>query len=172
MILAVNVDEVDVAQIAEGQPAHLSFDAIKGEEVDGTVAYIAPSSTNVGGAIAYAVDISFEPGELPVRLGMTADVDIVTASVEDALVVPNQAIESDREAGRYFVTIDTGRTSPEGEVITERIEVQIGLRDEANTEILEGVEEGQELVLPTVPGQRERQEGPFGPGMGGRGMGG
>ena len=56
LILEVNVDEVDVALISEGQTAHLSFDAlrdIQGEEITGTVTYIAPSSTNVGGAVAY-----------------------------------------------------------------------------------------------------------------------
>ena len=163
LILDVNVDEVDVAQLSEGQPAYLSFDALKDQEIGGTVRYIAPSSTNVGGAVAYAVEISFSPDGLPVRLGMTADVDIVVARAEEALLVPNRAIEADREAGRYYVT----RLKPDG--TTERLEVRIGLRDEANTQILEGLDEGDVLVLPQVPeqGQGEESFGPQGPGGGG-----
>jgi len=157
LILDVNVDEVDVAQLEEGQMAHLSFDAIKGEEVAGTVTYIAPSSTNVGGAVAYAVEIGFDPGDLPVRLGMTADVDIVVASAEGILLVPNRAIEADREAGRYYVT----RQAPVG--TTQRVEVRIGLRDEANTQIVEGLEEGEQLALPEVPVQSQSEQS-FGPG--------
>jgi HlyD family secretion protein len=150
MVLAVNVDEVDVAQLAERQEAHLSFDALRGVEEDGaagTVTYIAPSATNVGGAVAYAVEIAFDPGPLPVRLGMTADVEVVVARAEDALLVPNRAIEADRQAGRYYVN----RLRSDGSA--ERLEVRIGLRDKTQTEILEGLAEGDTLVLPTVPEQ-------------------
>jgi HlyD family secretion protein len=169
LILNANVDEVDVAQLAEGQRAHLTFEALDDEGVAGAVTYIAPSSTNVGGAVAYAIEVSFSPAAtstssgqaLPVRLGMTADVDVVTDSAEDALLVPNRAIEADRAAGRYYVT----RQRADG--TKERLEVIIGLRDEANTQILEGLEEGDILVLPKVPEQTpfEQQFGP--PGQGG-----
>ena len=163
LILAVNVDEVDVAQLVEGQTAYLSFDALDNKVVAGTVSYIAPSSTNVSGAVAYAVEISFSPGEsLPVRLGMTADVDIVTDRAEEALLVPNRAIEADRKAGRYYVTRQGALGS------TERLEVIIGLRDESNTQILEGLDEGDVVVLPKVPEQTpfEQQFGPPGGGGG------
>jgi RND family efflux transporter MFP subunit len=174
LILSANVDEVDVAQLAQGQMAHLSFDALDNEGVIGTVTYIAPSSTNVGGAVAYAIEVSFSPDApstssgqaLPVRLGMTADVDVVTDSAEDALLVPNRAIEADRQAGRYYVN----RQRADG--TTERLEVIIGLRDEVNTQILEGLQEGDIVVLPKVPEQTpfEQQFGP--PGGGGSRFGG
>jgi HlyD family secretion protein len=165
LILDVNVDEVDVALLAEGQPAHLSFDALRGEQVDGTVTHIAPSSTSVGGAVAYGVEIRFVPGILPVRLGMTANVDIVVDRADDALLVPNRAIDADREAGRYYVT----RRNADG--TTQRLEVRIGLRDENQTQILEGLDEGDRLVLPEVPGQGQNDQG-FGPGQGGMPFGG
>jgi HlyD family secretion protein len=157
LILDVNVDEVDVAQLAEGQVAYLTFDAIKNEEVAGTLTHISSTSTNVGGAVAYGIEISFDPGSLPVRLGMTADVEIVVDAAEDTLLVPNRAIEVDREADRYYVT----RQKALGSV--QRLEVRIGLRDESQTQILEGLEEGDKLMLPEVPGQGQDDEG-FGPG--------
>ena len=165
LILEVNVDEVDVAGLTEGQAAHLSFSALKDSRVGGTVSFVAPSSTNVGGAVAYAVEISFDPGDYPVRLGMTADVDIVVDSAADALLVPNRAIEADREAGRYYVTRQKALGA------TERLEVRIGLRDQVNTQILEGVEEGDKLVLPEVPEQGSGS-GFSGPGEGGGMFGG
>jgi multidrug efflux pump subunit AcrA (membrane-fusion protein) len=158
LILKVNVDEVDVAGLAEGQAAHLTFGALDDAELGGTVSFVAPSSTNVGGAVAYAVEIRFDPGDRPIRLGMTADVDIVVDSAADALLVPNRAIEVDREAGRYYVTRQKALGA------TERLEVQIGMRDQQNTQILEGVDEGDKVVLPEVPEQTTTQEfsGPFG----------
>ena len=165
LILELNVDEVDVAGLAEGQVAHLRFSALKDAEVEGTVSFVAPSSTNVGGAVAYAVEIRFDPGDYPVRLGMTADVEMVTDSAGDALLVPNRAIEADREAGRYYVTRQKALGG------TERLEVQIGMRDESNTQILEGVEEGDKLVLPTIP-EQEEDGGFHRPGEGGGMFGG
>ena len=164
LILQVNVDEVDVAQLAEGQTARLSFDALKdqqGEMVEGTIARIAPSSTSVGGAVAYGVEISFAPGELPVRLGMTADVDIVVARADETLLIPNRAITADRTAGRYYVD----RLRADG--MAERLEVRIGIRNESQTQILEGLKEGDQVVLPEVPGQSQESDesrGPFGGG--------
>jgi RND family efflux transporter MFP subunit len=158
LILEAYVDEVDVAALAGGQPAYLSIGAIEGAEVAGTVSLVAPSSTNVGGAVAYAVEIRFDPGGYPIRLGMTAEVDIVVDSADDALLVSSRAIEADREAGRYYVTRQKALGG------TERLEVRIGMRDQVNTQILEGVEEGDKLVLPEVPEQAtdEGFRGPFG----------
>jgi HlyD family secretion protein len=159
LILDVNVDEVDVAQLAEGQAAYLSFDAlraIQAEPVLGTITRIAPSASNVGGAVAYSVEISFSPGELPIRLGMTADIDMVVGSADDALLVPNRAIEADRQANRYFVT----RKLPDGTL--QRLEVRIGLRDESQTQILEGLSEGDVVVLPELPAQSSNEDAPFG----------
>jgi HlyD family secretion protein len=165
LILEVNVDEVDIAQLAEGQTTYLTFDALKNEQATGTVTRIAPASTSVSGAVAYPVEIGFEPGDLPVRLGMTANVDVVVASAQDALLVPNRAIEADREAGRYYVS----RQLPIGTI--QRLEVRIGLRDQAYTQIVEGLNEGDRVILPELPGQSSGSNGMSGP-FGGGGFGG
>jgi RND family efflux transporter MFP subunit len=163
LFVDVQIDEVDVAQVAEGQTAHLRFSPLNGQTVDGTVAHIAPSATTVSGAQAFDARIALAAGALPIRLGMTSEVSIVTAGAEDALLVPNRAITADREAGRYYVTVQ----HPGG--TTEKVEVQIGLRDSTQTQILAGVEEGDGLVLPQVemPVEQNQRFGPFGGGQGG-----
>jgi HlyD family secretion protein len=174
LILDVDVDEIDVARLAEGQAAYLSFDALRtlqAEPVVGTITRIAPSASNVGGAVAYSVEISFSPGELPVRLGMTADIDMVVGSADDALLVPNRAITADRQADRYYVT----HRLPDGTL--QRLEVRIGLRDESQTQIVEGLNEGDVVVLPELPAQSSSDDdapfgggGPFGEGRPGGGQ--
>ncbi|HNS51108.1 MAG TPA: efflux RND transporter periplasmic adaptor subunit [Anaerolineae bacterium] len=154
-LLDVSIDEVDVSELAEGQAAHLTFTALPGQTVDGTVEMIAPAATNQSGAQAYQVQIAFAPGDLPVRIGMTADVQIVTAAAADALIVPSRAVTADREAGRYFAT----RQLTSG--LTEQVEVRIGLRDAANVQILDGVDEGDILVLPEIPGAGSFSSSPF-----------
>jgi HlyD family secretion protein len=98
-------------------------------------------------------------------MACTADVEIQVAMVEDGLLVPNRAITADREAGRYFVNRQKAFGS------TEQVEVQIGLRDSDFTQVLEGIEEGDKVVLPEVPTQTE-DAGGFGPGGGMFGRGG
>jgi HlyD family secretion protein len=161
MLLKVEADELDVPQIKVGQAVHLHFNALPGDQITGTVTFIAPASTNVQGAVAYEVGIRFEPGSVPVRLGMTAEVEIVVGSADGALLVPNRAITADREAGRYYVT----RQRSDGS--TEQVEVQIGLRDGQYTQVLKGLNLGDRLVLPEVPtssGSTSSQSsgGPFG----------
>lgn len=143
LLLEVMVDEADIAQVREGQRVVLSFDALPKEKVLGHVASIAPSATQTSRGVAYRVEAAFEAGELPIRLGMTAKVDIVTAAAEDALLVPNRAIRADRAAGRYYVTRKTALGS-------EEVEVQIGLRDDTHTQITGGLQEGDTVLLQTV----------------------
>ena len=142
MVLEVRLDELDVAQLDEGQPAVLTFEALPGRRVEGSVTAIAPGATQTQGGIAYLAEVSFAPGDLPVKLGMTTNVDIVTEQVGDALLVPNRAITADRSAGRYYVV----RRNRSGEA--ETVEVEIGLRDEERTQILSGLQEGDVLELP------------------------
>jgi multidrug efflux pump subunit AcrA (membrane-fusion protein) len=92
---------------------------------------------------------------------MTADVDIVVARADEAMLVPNRAITADRAAGRYYVEL----ARVDG--TTERREVRIGIRNESQTQILEGLDEGVQVVLPEIPGQNDRDNdsrGPFGGG--------
>ncbi len=163
LFVDIQVDEVDVGQLAEGQTVHLRFSALSGQTVDGTLAHIAPTATTVGGAQAYDARIAFAVGALPVRLGMTSEVSIVAARADDALLAPNRAITADREAGRYYVTLQRALGA------TETVEVKIGLRDGTQTQIVEGVSEGDVLVLPQVQTSTDQNQGfgMFGGGGGG-----
>jgi HlyD family secretion protein len=145
-VVDANVDEVDVSSLAVGQDVHLTFEAFPGRTITGTVTSIAPTSTSVNGAVAYQVEMGFTPGRLPVRLGMTTNVAIVIASANNALLVPNQAITADRQANKYYVT----RQLPDGTV--QRLEVRIGLQNDTETQIVQGVSAGDKLILPQVLG--------------------
>jgi HlyD family secretion protein len=145
-VVDADVDEADVASVAVGQDVHLTFEALPGRSITGTVTSIAPTSTSVNGAVAYQVQIGFTPGKLPVRLGMTANLNIVIASADNALLVPNQAITADRQAHKYYVT----RQLPDGTI--QRLEVRIGLQNDSETQIVQGVNAGDKLVLPQITG--------------------
>lgn len=95
-VLTVDVvlDETDVAQIAEGQPAKITLDAFDDATLSGTVTHIESTANIQSGVVLFPVTIALDPVDVPVRAGMTADVEIVTANAENVLLVPAEAVQT------------------------------------------------------------------------------
>ena len=146
--LEVNVDEIDIGQVQAGQPVTITLDAFPDIELSGHVESIAPTATQEGNLVYYAVAIALDSTELPLRTGMSANVSIVTERLEDVLLVPNRAIHIDLDSGQAYV-----EKLVDGEPV--RVDIEIGRRDELFTQVKSGLEEGDQLVIRTVS-TRER----------------
>jgi HlyD family secretion protein len=140
----VSVDEIDVGQVEVGQEARITLDAYPDEELQGHVEYISPVATEDLGAVSYRVRVYFEPTQVPLRSGMTANITVVTQRRENVLLMPSRAISVDRDTGVLYVQ----RLKGNGEI--ERVEVEIGIQDATNSEVLRGLEEGDQLVIDGV----------------------
>lgn len=163
--VALNVDEVDVGELALGQPAVVTLETWPDHEIQGKIASIAPRSNESSSAlVSYEVLVNLGQTELPVRIGMSAEADLITAARTGVLLAPTAAITPDREAGKYYV--NRVRTGADGVRTTERVEVTIGLKDGNWTEITSGLRAGDEVVIGelTVP-QVSGSTGFFGSGM-------
>ncbi len=155
--IVLQVDEIDISSITLGQEAVVTLETWPDEEIASEVKSIAPSagSTNTG-ITSYDVHLELAEADVPILIGMTANANLLTARRDGVLLVPNRAITSDRSSGRFFVDVQT--TDAEGVETAERVEVVIGLRDSRNTQIIDGVSEGDVLVVNysapvIVPGQ-------------------
>jgi hypothetical protein len=136
-------------------------------EFDGQVASVAPQATDQAGIVSYQVRVDVDwrasgaegdaAASIPLLTGMTADADLITAEREDVLLVPNRAIVADRQAGTYHVYRLNGEEQ-------EKVEIAIGVRDSAHTEVVSGLREGDRLVIAAVaePKEEEPQFGPPG----------
>jgi HlyD family secretion protein len=153
-VVEVNLDETDVAKVSIGQEAAVTLDAFPGEELVGEVTDIAPVADIQSGVVLYPVTVQLSPADLPARVGMTANVEIVTASKSDALIVPLRAIQS--ENGKSYIW----RQSAGG---FEKIEVTLGVMTETEVEIASGLSEGDVVSVVASPAQGGGQPG-FGPG--------
>jgi HlyD family secretion protein len=136
----VFIDEIDIGQVEVGQEARVDLDAFPDEELQGHVDFISPAATENLGAVSYSVRVDFEPTTVRLRAGMTANITIVTQRRENVLLVPSRAISVDRDAGQFYV-----ERFVDGEV--ERVEIEIGIQDASYTEIVRGLEEGDQLVV-------------------------
>jgi HlyD family secretion protein len=159
MEVVLDVDEVDIGNLAVDQPAVVTLEAWPNVEIQSEVVAIAPSAnTNAATAlVSYEVHLSLADTELPVLVGMTANADLVTAEREDVLLLANQAINVDRSTGTYTVNLVT--TDADGNRTITEVEVTIGLRDGDYTQITSGLQPGDEVVIGFVAPVFE-----FGPG--------
>lgn len=140
--VVLQVDEVDIGDLSAGQPAIISLETWPDAEIASEIITIAPSAqTSASNAlITYDVFLSLGATDLPVRVGMTADANLITAEYQDILLVPNRAINADREKGTYSVHL----------VVADEIQdvtVTIGARDDQNTQITSGLNAGDEILV-------------------------
>lgn len=146
----VLLDQTDVARMAVGQPAEVTVDAFRDSPLSGEVVDVALVAETASGVVLYPVTVRLAPAEVPLRVGMTADVSIITERREGALIVPLRAIQS--EGGHQFITVQSG----DG---TRQVEVTLGATTESEAQVEKGLAEGDVVVLPAV---KARQAGGFG----------
>ncbi|MCZ7668691.1 MAG: hypothetical protein M5U34_16595 [Chloroflexi bacterium] len=90
--------------------------------------------------MSYEVFLSLGETEPPVWVGMTANAHLLTDSFENVLLVPNEAINVDRNKGVF--SVNRAITDANGKQTYEEVFITIGRRDGANTQILTGLAEG------------------------------
>jgi HlyD family secretion protein len=153
--MTVLVDEIDVRQLAVGQPVRIRVDALPDADIYGVVATISPTAQDVGGVTAYAVTVEPEPVDAPLRAGMSATAIITTAEVNDVILLANRFIQRDRDSGRAFVY-----KMVDGEPVLQ--EVTLGLRNERESQILSGLDDGDEVALVTRSSEEQLRGALFG----------
>jgi HlyD family secretion protein len=141
MYATVKVDETDIAQIQLGQQVHVSIDAFAGEQFTGKVSKIAPKTTTEQNITTITVTVEVAAPNLRLKPGMNATCNFVTACHTHVLMVPNAAVQR-TPGGAMLTMLEHGKPLPRP--------VRIGLADNSNTEIADGVQEG-ELVVTAQP---------------------
>lgn len=109
MKIKVAVDELDIAKVAVGQSASITFGAIKDKTFQGTVETISPTGTTSNNVTTYDVTVSLKD-TTGVKLGMNANVNILTASKDNALVIPAEALV-ERNNRKYVMIPSSSSTS-------------------------------------------------------------
>ncbi len=149
----LNIDETDIAQVKTGQDATIDLDAYPGQALTARVTDVAASATTNQGVVNYIVTVTLNPGDVPVKIGMTANANVVVDRRDNVLIVPNRAIRASNS--QRFVTIQ----SPDGK--TQEVEVKLGMANDQDTEIVGGLKEGQQVIIYNTQ-QNSFGGGPFG----------
>ncbi len=133
------VDETDIAQVKLGQAAEVTVDAFPRREFTGKVVKISSAATLQDNVVTYMVTVGLDDyPEGMLKPEMTANVTLVIAEYKNVLLVPSEAVKQRREANQVAVLKD-GKA--------EVRSVEIGASDGTSTEIVKGLQEGEEVVL-------------------------
>lgn len=115
MKVTVQVGEKDIAKIAVGQSANVTYPAFPDIVSQGTVTAIASvansdSGSGSGGSVTFNVDILIEAPDSRLKPGMTAEVSVVTEKLDDVVMVPTMALMTE-DGEHYYVKMASTITS-------------------------------------------------------------
>lgn len=160
LVARIYVPEKHLPELRPGQQARVSARATGGREYVGVVDRIAPVVDARTGTVKVTIDVGGKPGLLP---GMYVDVDLITATRDDALLVPKRAVVYDNDQMFVFRLGDERRV--------ERVLLEPKLSDKDHVEPLGNLAEGDQIVvagqaglkdgaLVKLPGDNEKVEAP------------
>jgi len=121
----------------------LTFDAVPDLEATGTVVSVSPTASAISGVVSYYVTVALPKSDPRLKSGMTAQVEVLTKEVPGVLAVPSAAVHT--QNGTSVVTV----LDPNGTQRTAN--VQVGATGDGKSQILNGLTEGQQVVLPATP---------------------
>ncbi|MBL0215355.1 MAG: efflux RND transporter periplasmic adaptor subunit [Myxococcales bacterium] len=136
--LVVQPDERNLSWIRLGQKARASADAYPQQAFEAVVSYIAPSIDPQRGSVEVRLEVPAPPAYL--KPDMTVSVDLTVAAKTAVLTVPSEVVRGISTPTPFVLTVDNGRIA--------RHDVQLGIRGEGSLEIVSGIDETHELVIP------------------------
>lgn len=136
IVITVYVDESDILSLEAGQEATVTISSIDEETFTATVTEIDTEGTSSGGVTQYAVTMTMACTD-DMRSGMSATAAIAIAGAEDALILPEEAVQQSRDTYYVYTTLDEESGSPAGTA-----SVEIGVSGNGNIEIVSGLSEG------------------------------
>jgi RND family efflux transporter MFP subunit len=140
LIIKAYVDEADMALVKKSQEAMIELDAYPNETITSFVDFIAFKSTQTTSGTSFVVELPINSNDInKFRLGMNGDVEIIMQTKNNVLTIPLVAtIEKD---GKTYVEVKKGKD-------TEEVEIEVGLETDELIEVISGLDENDEVLIP------------------------
>lgn len=154
---SISLNEVDAAKILINQKVTFTFDAIDNLTITGKVTEVDTLGTVSQGVVSYNAKIIFDTQDARIKPGMSVSANIITETKQNILVVPNSAVKS-RNGIDYVLVMDqkqdlTNSSASQGFISattpTQKT-IEIGLSDNNNTEVTNGLDEGDQIISKTI----------------------
>jgi HlyD family secretion protein len=158
MIFEGKVDEGEVDKLEIGMPLEISLGAIDDQKFEAKLKFIAPKGIEESGAVQFKIegDVVVE-GDFMIRAGYSANASLVLEKKDSVMVIPEALLQFDKETDEPYVEVAVGDQK------FERKEVEIGISDGVNVEIISGLTEEDEVKVwnktePIKKGEDEEED--------------
>ena len=145
MIFEGKVDEGEVGKLELGMPLEISLGAINDKKFDAKLRFIAPKGVEESGAVQFKIegDVTVEDDFL-IRAGYSANASLVLEKKDSVMVIPEALLQFDKITDKPFVEVAVGTLE---EQKFERKNVEIGISDGVNVEIVSGITEDDRVKV-------------------------
>ncbi|MCW5516219.1 efflux RND transporter periplasmic adaptor subunit [Muriicola sp. Z0-33] len=158
MIFEGKVDEGEVGKLKVGMPLKISLGAVEGKELDAKLKFIAPKGIEETGAVQFKIEGDVEVDTtFMIRAGYSANASLVLEKKDSIMVIPEALLQFDKETDKPYVEVSVGEQK------FERKDIEIGISDGVNVEIVSGITEEDEVKVwnktePVKKGEDEEED--------------
>ncbi len=150
--LNLEVDETDIGKVSTGLPVKVTCDAFPNEEFEGKVVRISPTATISSNIPIFKVRVRISNKDLKLKVGMSADGDIILLERRNVLLIPLRAVQKTGRRSYVEVLKSDGKK--------ELLRVSLGEDDGTNVVVESGLSEGERIVLPVTSSTGNQQGSP------------
>ncbi|MGD0470369.1 MAG: efflux RND transporter periplasmic adaptor subunit [Terriglobales bacterium] len=136
------VDESDIGKVYLGQPARIKVESFKDKTFTGKVTKISPMGVEKDNVTTFEVRVSINNPEGVLKAMMTANAEIILEEHKNVLQIPEGSIIYDKDKKASVEVPD-----PKAKEGKRKVAVNIGISNGAKTELLQGLKEGDQVVL-------------------------
>lgn len=138
-----DVDEADIGKAELNQCVRTKVESYPAESFDGVVKRIAPMGRDQNNVTTFEVRVTISNPQGKLRVGMTANAEIVLEEKKGVLLIPETALVYDKDHGTWAQRLD-----PTAKPGWRKVPVKIGISNGQKTQVTEGLKEGEKVVLP------------------------
>ena len=142
MIFEGEVDEAEVGKLNVGMPLEISLGALEKDKFDAELKFIAPKGVEEEGAVQFKIEGDLVMNDSTyVRAGYSANASIVLEEKKDVLAIKEALLQFDKETDKPFVEVEVAENE------FEKKELELGVSDGIDVEILSGIEEDAKVKV-------------------------
>ncbi|MCX7603814.1 MAG: efflux RND transporter periplasmic adaptor subunit [Bryobacteraceae bacterium] len=136
------VDQADIGKVYLGQPARIVVESFRDRRFEGKVYRISPYGVEKDNVTTFEVQVSIHNPGRELKANMSANAEIILEEKKNVLLVPEAAVIYDKDRRPSVEVPD-----PSQEKGRRRAAVRLGISNGIKTELISGLEEGQQVIL-------------------------
>ncbi|MGH9915774.1 MAG: efflux RND transporter periplasmic adaptor subunit, partial [Pyrinomonadaceae bacterium] len=136
------VDEADIGKVYINQASRIVVESFKDKKFAGKVTKISPLGAEKDNVTTFEVRVSIQNSDGELKANMTANAEIVLEEKKDILLIPENSILYDKDRRTSIEMPDSTQASGK-----RKVPIEIGISNGVKTELVQGLKEGQEVVL-------------------------